>query len=72
MHPLLPYGIMGIMALIAGLLCILLPETRFKPTLETITQVANNNSAADEAKEDDAPGNDEKKALVLEAFMSTV
>jgi len=37
-HPLLPYGVMGMLALIAGLLCLLLPETRFKPTLENIEQ----------------------------------
>lgn len=34
-HPLLPFGIMGINALIAGLLCMTLPETRNQPILET-------------------------------------
>ena len=37
-HPILPYGIMGLNALIAGLLCILLPETRHQPTRETTKQ----------------------------------
>ncbi|CAH3161433.1 unnamed protein product [Porites lobata] len=36
-HPLLPFGIMGINALIAALLCMTLPETRNQPTLETFT-----------------------------------
>jgi len=62
-HPLLPYGIMAILALLAGLLCILLPETRFRPTLETLYEQANSN-ALEEAKEDDTPGSDEKEALV--------
>lgn len=35
-HPLLPFGIMGINALIAALLCMTLPETRNQPSLETI------------------------------------
>ena len=34
-HPLLPFGIMGINALIAGLLCMTLSETRNQPILET-------------------------------------
>ena len=63
---------MGVAALIAGLLCILLPETRFKPTLETINQAAHNNSAEEELKEDDGPGGDEKNALVSNVFLSTV
>lgn len=36
-HPLLPFGIMGINALIAAVLCMTLPETRNQPTLETFT-----------------------------------
>ena len=35
-HPLLPYGIMGINALFAGLLCMTLPETKGTPTAETV------------------------------------
>lgn len=35
-HPLLPFGIMGLNALIAGVLCMTLPETRNQPTLETM------------------------------------
>ena len=35
-HPLLPYGIMGINALLAGLLCMTLPETKGMPTAETV------------------------------------
>ena len=36
MHPLLPYGIMGANALLAGLLCQTLPETKGMPTAETM------------------------------------
>lgn len=35
-HKLLPFGIMGLNALIAGLLCMTLPETRDQPTLEVM------------------------------------
>ena len=35
-HPLLPYGIMGVNALLAGLLCQTLPETKGMPTAETM------------------------------------
>lgn len=35
-HPLLPYGIMGVNALLAGLLCQTLPETKGIPTPETM------------------------------------
>ena len=35
-HPLLPYGIMGANALLAGLLCQTLPETKGMPTPETM------------------------------------
>lgn len=34
MHALLPYGIMGVNALLASLLCMTLPETRGTPTAE--------------------------------------
>lgn len=65
MHPLLPYGIMGLMALIAGLLCLLMPETRFKPTLEIIDQEIREGSAVTKEREDDeiSLGADEKKAF---------
>ena len=36
MHPLLPYGIMGANALLAGLVCQSLPETKGMPTAETM------------------------------------
>ncbi|XP_015765264.1 PREDICTED: solute carrier family 22 member 15-like isoform X1 [Acropora digitifera] len=49
-HPLLPYGIMSALAFVAGILCILLPETRFMPTLENVHQVLN--VAAKEADEE--------------------
>lgn len=67
MHPLLPYGIMGLMALIAGLLCLLMPETRFKPTLEIIDQEIREGSAVTKEREDDkiSPGADEKKPFSL-------
>lgn len=35
-HPILPYGIMALNALLAGIACVFLRETRFKPTLETM------------------------------------
>ncbi|KAL9979760.1 hypothetical protein ACROYT_G017470 [Oculina patagonica] len=35
-HALLPFGIMGLNALIAGMLCMMLPETNNQPTLETM------------------------------------
>ena len=79
MHPLLPYGIMGIMAFIAALLCLLLPETRFKPTLENIDQEIQESSTGTtdaKEKEDDefSPGTDEKKAFYASttSFISTV
>ena len=72
MHPLLPYAIMGIMALFAALLCILLPETRFKPTLENIDQAMGNKNSGDGEKEDDTAGNEEKKALVKDEAASKV
>lgn len=35
-HPLLPFAIMGVNALIAGVMCMTLPETNKQPTLETV------------------------------------
>jgi len=35
-HRLLPFAILGINALIAGILCMTLPETNNQPTLETV------------------------------------
>lgn len=35
-HPLLPFVIMGVNALIAGVMCMTLPETNKQPTLETV------------------------------------
>ncbi|KAL9952116.1 hypothetical protein ACROYT_G039324 [Oculina patagonica] len=37
-HPILPYGIMGLNALVAGFLGMFLPETRYQPTLETVKE----------------------------------
>ena len=64
MHPILPYGIMGILALIAGLLCLLLPETRFKPTLENIDQEKREGSTETAENDDDFFGTDETEPLV--------
>lgn len=55
---------MGILALIAGLLCLLLPETRFKPTLENIDQENQESSTKAEETDDDSPGTDEREPLV--------
>ena len=33
-HPILPFGLMGGLAVIAALLCLVLPETRGMPTAE--------------------------------------
>ncbi|KAL9979756.1 hypothetical protein ACROYT_G017465 [Oculina patagonica] len=78
-HPLLPYGIMGVMAFFAALLCLLLPETRFKPTLENIDQEilegSTGSTGAEEKEEDNfSPGTDEKKAFfpTSTSFISTV
>ena len=35
-HRLLPFAIMGLNALLAGILCMTLPETNNQPTLETV------------------------------------
>ena len=35
-HQTVPFGIMGALAVTAALMCLILPETRGKPTLETI------------------------------------
>ena len=37
-HRLLPFAIMGINALVAGILCMTLPETKNQPTLETVNE----------------------------------
>ncbi|KAJ7383537.1 hypothetical protein OS493_027200 [Desmophyllum pertusum] len=75
-HPLLPYGLMATMALIAAFLCMLLPETRFKPTLENIDQTLQEGSTGAEEKDEDelSPGTDEKKAFFpdTECYLSTV
>ena len=75
MHPLLPYGIMATMSLIAGFLCMLLPETRFKPTLENIDHNNQDGCTVAEEKEDDDlfPETDEKKAFFsnTECYLST-
>ena len=67
---------MGVMAFIAALLCMLLPETRFKPTLENIDQEIQEGSSATEEKEDYklSAVTDEKKASfpATALFTSTV
>lgn len=55
---------MGVAALVAGFLCILLPETRFKPTLETLSQTPSSNSTQEEGKYTDTTEGGEKKPLV--------
>lgn len=55
---------MGVAALVAGFLCILLPETRFKPTLETLSQTPTSYSTQEEGKDTDTMEGSEKKALV--------
>ena len=55
---------MGVAALVAGFLCILLPETRFRPTLETLSQTPSSNSTQEERKYTDTTDGGEKKALV--------
>lgn len=73
MHPLLPYGIMGILALIAGLLCLLLPETRFKPTMENIRQEIQESGTGndDEEQENDETSVEinEERALLSPALI---
>ncbi|XP_015750474.1 PREDICTED: solute carrier family 22 member 5-like [Acropora digitifera] len=59
-HPILPYGIMSALAFVAGILCILLPETRFKPTLENVNQMV----VEDSNEEEKGGGTPEKIALV--------
>ena len=63
MHPLLPYGIMSALAFVAGILCLLLPETRFKPTLENVDQVVIEDSNEEE-KGNETPEKAEEIALV--------
>ena len=55
---------MGVAALVAGFLCILLPETRFRPTLETLSQTPSSNSTQEEGKYTDTTDGGDKKALV--------
>ena len=55
---------MGVAALVAGFLCILLPETRFKPTLETLSQTPSSYSTQEEGKYTDTTEGGAKKALV--------
>ncbi|KAK3728509.1 hypothetical protein QZH41_002370 [Actinostola sp. cb2023] len=44
-HPLLPYGIMGANALISGLLCLTLKETRDQPILEVLPEAQHEKQA---------------------------
>ncbi|KAL9978320.1 hypothetical protein ACROYT_G015820 [Oculina patagonica] len=53
-HPILPYGIMALNASMAGLLCVLLPETRYKPTLETMEK---QEEIFETVKKQEEPGN---------------
>ncbi|KAL9968411.1 hypothetical protein ACROYT_G026787 [Oculina patagonica] len=40
-HPILPYGIMGVGAFIAAVLCVSLPETKDQPTAEVVRNTGN-------------------------------
>lgn len=55
-HPLLPYGIMGVGAFVAALLCITLPETKDQPTAEVVgdtgSDVIIEERKSDEAEEE--------------------
>ena len=52
-HPLLPYGIMGIGALVAAVLCISLPETKGQPTAEVVLHNAGNDVIVKESKDEE-------------------
>ena len=54
---------MSVLAFVAGILCILLPETRFKPTLENVDQMVVEDSNEVE-KGAETPEKDDKIALV--------
>ena len=58
-HPLLPYGIMGIGAFVAAMLCLTLPETKDQPTAELMSLRRRNDVAVKELK-DDLDREDEK------------
>ena len=64
-HPLLPYGIMGINALIAAVVCMTGPETFNKPTEEVLVKVKYAATSTDEDKE-------EKTEDKIALFNSTV
>lgn len=63
---------MGIMSVFAALLCFLLPETRFKPTLESINQTKSVDEATEEKKGEGTVGKEEKEALVPDSGTSAV
>ena len=63
---------MSALAFIAGILCFLLPETRFKPTLESVNQVLNNAADSKKEKVDETTEKEEKKALVEDNRNSVV
>ena len=42
-HGTLPFGLMGGLSMIASLLCLKLPETRGRPTVEVFESKSNNN-----------------------------
>ena len=57
-HPLLPYGIMGIGAFVAAMLCLTLPETKDQPTAELVRNDVNDVTVKE--LKDDLDREDEK------------
>lgn len=57
-HPLLPYGIMGIGAFVAAMLCLTLPETKDQPTAELVRNGVNDVTVKE--LKDDLDREDEK------------
>ncbi|KAJ7391894.1 hypothetical protein OS493_016190 [Desmophyllum pertusum] len=70
-HPVLPYGIMGIGAFVAAVLCISLPETKDQPTAEVVRNDTGNDVViANEGKEDEEKTEFTSRLKVFESVVN--
>ena len=70
-HPLIPFAIMAINAIICGVLCLTLPETTDKSLPDTVRQVAEPQSTSSGGKEENEADHDEKPELAPMKILET-
>ncbi|CAB3999815.1 Hypothetical predicted protein [Paramuricea clavata] len=70
-HSILPFGIMGVICLQAAIVAMFLPETKGRPTLETLEDMINDNSGAKVVMSEVIANSNVEKDNGVDTHMST-